>query len=406
MGGAIAKRGFSATDAEVALLTSGQSLGLILSFLTAHMALRSRMMPLVFWPELARSLALVLVGLVKPSFALGFVLCHAAAQMFQAATIPARVSIYRTNYPSTLRGRIVGRNRQIQFLLAAILSLLISVLLEWGVGNAEIVAWLGPGPFSPGGIVSVLVPTVGVLGLAGAIVFKAVPVRENAKARQGGWNGLSETARAFLRVWREDKAFRSYENFFFVFGFANIMTIPLTQIHAVDALGANYLDLALINVALVQGLMALTIGVWGRLLDRYPPVVLRGILNLIFSVDLLILAVAPSIEWVYVGKIFRGVALGGGTLVWMLGSLYYAQKPEDVPIYLGLHTFLTGVRWALAPFAGIFLKQACGGHARPIFLASFIVIVATAIAMIRSGWSAPPRTPMDSPMPAPRTPGA
>ena len=408
MGGALAKKGYDATDLEVAFLTSGQSLGLMFSFFVAHLASRGAKMPLVFWPEVARSLALMGVFFIQPTFAIGFVICHAAAQMCQAVTIPARVTIYRLNYPSNLRGRIVGKNRQIQLLLAAILSLLLSAALEWCQGLPDIVRWLGQPPTTAQVMIGWLVPATGLLGIAGAFLFRTVPVREPPAigARNASTSPMS-TLRAFVRIYREDRDFRRYENFFFLFGFANIMSIPLTQIHAVDVLHANYFDLALINVAIVQGLMALTMASWGRLVDRYPPAVLRGVLNLIFAMDLLILAVAPSMEWVYAGRVCRGIALGGGTLVWMLGSLYYARTPEEAPLYLGIHTVLTGTRWALAPFAGVVLK-AWGQSARPIFFLSFVVVAGTAVAMILESRREKPRPPVPDPppMPAPRTPGA
>jgi MFS transporter len=408
MGGALAKRGYHASDVEVAFLTSGQSLGLILSFFIAHLASTRRKMPLVFWPEAARSLALALVFLVSPPFAIGFVICHAAAQMFQSMTVPARVTIYRFNYPSSLRGRIVGRNRQVLLILATVVALVLSVALEWGAGLPAAVSWLGEPPISTESMLRYAIPIIGILGLCGSLFFRAAPVREDLPAPGASRPPLRETLRSFVRVWRRDREFRRYENFFFLFGFANIMTIPLTQIHAVDVLHANYFDLALINVALVQGVMALTMGFWGRLVDRYPPAVLRGVLNMVFSIDLLILAVAPSIEWVYAGRVARGIALGGGTLVWMLGSLYYARTPEEAPIYLGIHTVLTGLRWALAPFVGVWLKAAFGHTARPIFLLSFVVVVVTAAMMIRTSKTEERRRPTDEapPMPAPRTPGA
>jgi hypothetical protein len=409
MGGALAKKGYDATDLEVAFLTSGQSLGLMFSFFVAHLASRGAKMPLVFWPEVARSLALLGVFFVQPTFAIGFVICHAAAQMFQAVTIPARVTIYRLNYPSHLRGRIVGKNRQLQLLLAAIISLVLSAALEWCEGLPDMVRWLGAPPTTAQVMIGWLVPATALLGLAGAFLFRTIPVKEPAPAAGNAGSGSTSplsTLRAFVRIYREDRDFRRYENFFFLFGFANIMSIPLTQIHAVDVLQANYFDLALINVVLVQGLMAVTMGSWGKLVDRYPPAVLRGVLNLIFAMDLLVLAVASSIEWVYVGRMCRGIALGGGTLVWMLGSLYYARTPEEAPLYLGIHTVLTGTRWALAPFAGVVLK-AWGQSARPIFFLSFVVVAGTAVAMILESRREKPRPPVETPpMPAPRTPGA
>jgi hypothetical protein len=405
MGGAIAKKGFAATDWQVALITSGQSAGLILSFFIAHLAARSPKMPLVFWPELASRLLLCGVFFLRPSFAILFVAIHAVAQMLQAMTTPARITIYRLNYPTERRGRTVGRIRQIQLLLTAFFAVAMSVLLDWSIGKEKLVAALGPCPFATIDMISRVIPAISAIGVLGTFAFRFIRVRETPAPNLPSGT-IRETFRRFLEVYRRDRDFRRYENFFFLFGFANIMSIPLTQIHAVEELKADYSDMAFINVVLVQGVMALTMAFWGRKLDRHTPNGLRGVLNLIFSLDFLFLAVSPSIGWVYIGRVFRGIAMGGGTLVWMLGSLYYARSKEEAPIYLGIHTVLTGVRWLLAPFAGVLLKQLFGHSARPIFFLSFLVVLISAILMLRDARREEIRKPLEEPMPAPRSTGA
>lgn len=407
MGPALAKKGFDASDMQVALLTCGQSLGLILSFFVAHLAAHSRKMPLVFWPELLRSIVLAAIFFLQPSSVVSFVVLHALAQMFQNITVPARVTIYRLNYPSELRGGIVGRNRRVTFLVAAVMSILMSGVLDGWLDLGNLYAMLGLQRLTAGALVPVVVAVVGLIGLVGTIFFARAPVREPIIPVGTPSASYRETLRMFLRVWWEDKEFRRYENFFFIFGFANIMTIPLTQIHAVDELHASYFDLAMINVVVMQVLMALTMGFWGKLIDRHSPSRLRGFINVIFSVDFLVLALAPSVGWLYLGRACRGIALGGGTLIWMLGALYYARTPEKVPIYLGIHTVLTGVRWAVAPIFGVWAQRLFAGNARPVFLIVFLVILSTALWMIRSSRHEKPREPHDGPpMPAPRMTGA
>ncbi|MBI4584082.1 MAG: hypothetical protein HY717_08675 [Planctomycetes bacterium] len=409
MGPGIAKRGFNASNFEIALSTSSQSLGLICCLFTAHWATYHRKVTLVFWPELIGRLSLASMFFLRPGLALGFVLLHAVAQIMQQVIIPPRVTIYRLNYPSNLRGRIVGRNRQIQLIITVMVASAMSLALDWCAGyekRLRLVDYLGQPPLDPIALINTMIPAIALLGLLGSFFFRQVPVKENLEEFKPG--SLWTTLQRFVKIWREDKEFRRYQFFFLIFGFANIMTIPLTQIHAVEVLKADYFDLALINVILVQGLMALTMTSWGKLVDRYPPTVLRGILNLIFAIDLLALAFAPSLGWVFLGRICRGIALGGGTLVWMLGSLYYARSEEEVPVYLGIHTVMTGFRWAIAPFAGVWLMDLCGHNARPVFFICFLVIVGTAIWMILDARKQRLRRPLEGlpPMPAPRTPGA
>jgi MFS family permease len=405
MGGAIAKKGFNASDFQVALLISGQSAGLMLSFFIAHLASYRSKVPLVFWPEFLGRVLLLGVFFLDPSLALVFVIIHASLQMLQAITLPARITIYRLNYPTSRRGAIVGRIRQLQLVLTAVAALAMSLALDWSTGKEELTRWLGKCPVLPHQMFGYVIPALAIIGILGCLVFRRIEVRE-APATAARQTSLAHTFRRFVEVYRADADFRRYENFFFLFGFANIMSIPLVQIHAVDELKANYLDLALINVVLVQGIMAATMGFWGKLVDRHSPNALRGVLNIIFSIDFLLLAVAPTMGWVYFGRVFRGIAMGGGTLIWMLGSLYYARSKEEAPIYLGIHTVLTGLRWLLAPFAGVLLKQAFGHSARPIFLISFAVILLSAILMLRDSRRQRPRRPVEEPIPAQRIAGS
>jgi hypothetical protein len=384
MGPALAKKGYDASDLEVALLTSGQSLGLILSFFTAHLAARRPRVALVFRCELAANLFLLPVFFVRPSFALAFVVLHVLSRVCLSMGVPARVVVYRANFPTSVRGRLVARIRQLQLFLTTCFALLLSLLLDWNLGAGELVALFGRSPVAGEHMLQYAVPGAAALGLLGSLVYRRIREAPEEAGPEPAALPRSPfgTFREFRKVWKEDRRFRRYESFFFLFGFANIMAIPLTQIHAVEVLHASYLDLAMINVILVQGVMALTMVWWGRLVDRHPPSVLRGILNLIFALDFLALFLAPTIGWVYLGRIFRGISLGGGTLIWMLGPLYFARSPRQAAVYTGIHSVLTGVRWGVAPFAGVVLKEWCGNNSRPVFLIGFIVLLITGAAML------------------------
>jgi len=401
MGGAIAKKGFNASDLEVALLTSGQSGGLLLSFFIAHLASKHGRVPLVFVPELISRLLLMCVFFLRPTFALAFVILQAGAHILQVVTIPARITVYRHNYPNSLRGRIVSRIRRTQLFLSALVALAMSLALDWNLGKEDLVKILGLSPIPPNLMVNYVVPVIAAIGLLGSFIYLQIREPESPASRKQTAS-IRETFQRALAVYRNDREFRRYENFFFLFGFANIMSIPLVQIHAVEVLNANYFDLALINVVLVQGLMAVSMPFWGRLVDRYTPNTLRGLLNIVFCIDFLVLALAPTIGWVFLGRVFRGIAMGGGVLVWMLGSLYFARSREQAPIYLGIHTVLTGSRWLIAPYVGVLFKQLFGQNARPIFFISFLVILLASFLMLRDARKQQRRPPEEEPIPSPR----
>ena len=388
MGPAIAKKACGASDVEIAMISMGQSAGMLLTFLTAHLAARHAHVTLVFWPEVLARCVLIMTFFIQPGFALAWVAILAFAQMLQLMTMPARVTVYRHNYPQSLRGRIVSRNRQLQLLTTTLLALMLSESLEWCLGEGALFRLLGESPVDVVPMIRFLVPLMASVGILGSSIFRAIPEAEAPGGSQDNGapvarTSIVETFRHFGRVWKQDARFRRYEIYFCIFGFANIMSIPLVQIHSIDALGADYRDMALINVVLVQGAVALTMPFWGKMLDRHSPLKLRGVLNLFIAAEYLGLMLAPTIGWVFLGRILRGVAVSGGSLVWMLGSLHFADRREDVPIYLGIHSCLTGMRWLAAPFLGVFLKSHFGDDARPVFLLSSIVIVVTAVLMLR-----------------------
>src|ERR1041384_3202078 len=177
MGGAIAKKGFNATDHQVALVTSGQSLGLIFSFFIAHLAARRASIGLVFWPEVLSRLLLIAIFCLTPSRVFLFVAFVTLAQMFHYMTNPARMTVYHLNYPTASRGRIVGRIRQVQILLTAFAGLGMSLFLNWSDGERQLVRWLGAAPFPPEVMIGWVIPGLALLGLLGSFSFRGVPLR-------------------------------------------------------------------------------------------------------------------------------------------------------------------------------------------------------------------------------------
>ena len=126
-----------------------------------------------------------------------------------------------------------------------------------------------------------------------------------------------------------------------------------------------YNDIANILVVLPGLLTMLTLGAWGRLLDRWNPISMRTLTMAIWSVQPLLLYFAPRLSEafgislvapVYAAFFFRGLAFGGSSLIWFLGAMYFASK-DDVPIYMGLHLALTGLRMILAPQAAAWLAN-------------------------------------------------
>ena len=67
----------------------------------------------------------------------------------------------------------------------------------------------------------------------------------------------------------------------------------------------------------------------------------------------------------------------------MIGSLHFAKNRQDVPIYLGIHSVLTGARWLVAPALGVFMKKVFADDARPVFVLSATIMIVCAFLMMR-----------------------
>jgi hypothetical protein len=67
--------------------------------------------------------------------------------------------------------------------------------------------------------------------------------------------------------------------------------------------------------------------------------------------------------WLALGRFLTSLVNAGGTLAWQLGHNDFAPK-ERLSAYMGIHVTLTGVRGAVAPFAGmaLYLGWDAKGH--------------------------------------------
>jgi MFS family permease len=77
---------------------------------------------------------------------------------------------------------------------------------------------------------------------------------------------------------------------------------------------------------------------------------LRATLNLGFALGILAFFTSETTIGLVAAAIVFGISNAGGDVAWGLWVTKFA-KPERVADYMSVHTFLTGVRGVLAPFA-------------------------------------------------------
>jgi MFS family permease len=83
---------------------------------------------------------------------------------------------------------------------------------------------------------------------------------------------------------------------------------------------------------------------------------MRIAINTGVALGILSFFTGDSLTGLVAGAVFIGIANAGGDLAWSLWVTKVAPA-ERTAEYMTVHTFLTGVRGVLAPFAGFYLLQ-------------------------------------------------
>jgi hypothetical protein len=235
-----------------------------------------------------------------------------------------------------------------------------SILFAWGAG------WLldrheGAWPV-------VMVTYAVALGVGAACLRRcpAVVVRAGA-----GTHPL----RAF-RVVGEDPVFRWTLVSWMLMGFANLTMFPLRVEYLSNR---RYgLDLSAEEVALLTSVIPNVARLcftraWGRLFDRMNFLTLRALLNTGFMLGILSFFTGGGMTGLVVGALLFGVSNAGADVAWTLWVTKFAP-PGRVTEYMAVHTFLTGLRGVVAPFAAFYLALHAGIATTAVVMAGMILV--------------------------------
>ncbi len=124
---------------------------------------------------------------------------------------------------------------------------------------------------------------------------------------------------------------------------------------------AHSLEFDASTIALITGVVPslariISTYFWGSLFDRMDFFRLRGVVNVVFLAGILLYFLSGRFEIILVGSALFGLARGGGEILWNLWVTKLAS-PANIAGYMSVHTFLTGVRLAAAPFLGFYLVR-------------------------------------------------
>lgn len=357
----VVARRLGASPFLMAVITAAPYAGNLSTALAAYALQDKPKMPYMVWAwSISRGLFLLLFFVAAPE---PFVLIIVAYWVISSLPIPGYAQVMRQIYPDAYRGRAMA---YVRIAMTACITALTPVA-GWLL---DIIGY------------RYLFPIAGIFGVLSGLIFGRIRLREI----------ISKDRRSFLSIWHpllNDQDFRNYSLAFFVYGFGNLLIVPLVPIFLVDELYLNYSQVGLLGM--INALFwTVFYAVWGRGIDR------RGALwtlRVNFFLTLFVplgFFLAKDIWLVAIAYVFSGITMAGVDLGWINGIMHLTSK-ERVGDYTALHSSLLGIRGLIAPFLGTLLMNLNWLGLRGVFLISTILIVAGWALILRVGPKARPQ---------------
>jgi MFS family permease len=329
----IAVKHFEAGATAKALVASGGSVGLVLTPLVVSWVQKTGTRTAIAAARIALVGAVAMGLMAMLPWTAVFVAGSVVAMAASSSAIPLLTQVYQENYPERRRGHFFSRTVMIRIAVAAAFSELAGRALS---GHMQY---------------------YGVLLLIFSVAFAfAAHCLSRFPSRPLAVSAGSHPFRA-LRFVREDRLFRQTLICWMLMGFANLMMLPMRVEYLANpryGLAMSVGEIAFLTGVLPNVARLIMNPLWGWLFDRMNFFLLRVTLNLGFGLGILAFFTSDSLNGLLLGAVVYGISNAGGDVAWGLWVTKFAP-PERVADYMAVHTFFTGVRGVLAPFAAFHL---------------------------------------------------
>jgi hypothetical protein len=284
----------------------------------------------------------------------------ALVHLFLSGLVTLRTTMWMVNYPYVCRARMAGRIQTLVQLLTLLTAAGLSIVFDQSPGYYRIVY-----------------PGVALLGLLSLWPIRRMHMRrEKAELRRfrehlarqashnGGRAGLWSGVKESFAILRDDRDYAKYMLAQFLLGSANFFTDPILVNILARRLNFTYFHSTLLLHTVPVIMLLVSIRFWARYFD-YGGVLRFRIYNSAcwvasyVGVMLAVLIIGrsphggliPAVAVLVVGRVFNGVARGGGDIAWNIGHLHFARE-HQTELYMGIHVALTGLRGLIMPLLG------------------------------------------------------
>ncbi|MBN2588085.1 MAG: MFS transporter [Candidatus Fermentibacteraceae bacterium] len=284
--------------------------------------------------------------------------------------LPAQNSIIKNRYSDDHRARLYGWWISVFTLFSLPVAMLVGALLDMDFQYYRM-----------------LFVAEGLFG-AGQAVFLSMMargMRPEVAARTAG-RGTSHFLRSLWAVFREDRDFAWFEIYFFLYGIAFLMILPVIPFFATEKLELDYEQYAMAKGVIGQlGILFLS-PMLGVRLEKLHPFRFTGIVCLILAFYPLSMALgswlpAAGTLLFYIAFAIYALGMAGIKISWDISSLQFAPPGQEAT-YQGLHVTMTAIRASFAPILGSLLLY-FGGYAQAFIVSSVFFALAGVLFLRR-----------------------
>lgn len=247
-------------------------------------------------------------------------------QISSSIASPFYAAIMERIYPREFRGQLMSLVRVGSGTATTLTSLLVATLL--------------------GGLhvrFGIIFCATGILALCSLALFSRVtPAESKPRPRR--------SLRESFVILKRNPRFAEYQLAVFFMGFGNIVAGTLYPLVLVDKLHGGYGVAGVLTVCTSLGYMV-SFFLWGRVVDRKGPLFTMLITGLTACGGPIVMLLAPDPLWLIPAALLAGINAAGFELGVYSAVIHYAAgTPQEVPQYMAMHSYFSGVRGITAPF--------------------------------------------------------
>jgi len=210
---------------------------------------------------------------------------------------------------------------------------------------------------------------------AGQAAFLSIMARglESGVTEKSTGKGSAYFFRSLWSVFKMDRDFACFEIYFFLYGIAFLMLLPVIPFFATDRLGLDYEQYALAKGVIGQAGVLLLSPFLGVRLEKLHPFRFTGIVCLLLAFYPLSMAFGNwmpdlGIMFFYLAYAIFALGMAGVTMSWNISSMHFAPPGQEAT-YQGLHITMTALRACFAPILGSVLLH-FGGFSEAFIVSS------------------------------------